>query len=116
MQGGSVLARGVYHPLLLEPALDPLKEPPATEPPPSFEPGSNPSPSTITPADSFGRASWEAAPPEKRRYGGPGQGRGQLRGKKPCPVDLLVPPGAKLVAVTGPNTGGLSSCGLLVSL
>eukprot|EP00891_Asterochloris_glomerata_P003959 jgi/Astpho2/3959/e_gw1.00063.256.1_t len=25
---------------------------------------------------------------------------------RPCPVDLLVPPGIKVVAVTGPNTGG----------
>ena len=27
------------------------------------------------------------------------------KGKAPCPVDLLVPAGVKVVAVTGPNTG-----------
>lgn len=105
LQQGSIIARGVYHPLLLEPSLDPLKDPPATEPPPSFEPGSNSASSNTVTADSFGRASWEAAPPEKRTYGNKGK-RGDARPKRPCPIDLLVRPGAKLIAVTGPNTGG----------
>ena len=105
-QEGSVRGRGVYHPLLLEPALEPLKEPPATEPPAGFDATQGPSPSSSAAADSFGRASWEAAPAERKSYGAKGR-RGQAKGQKPCPVDLLVPPGATLVNVTGPNTGML---------
>ncbi len=59
------------------------------------------SPSGSTAADSMGRASWEPQQPPRQTYGR----RGLPKGRAPCPVDLLVPAGVKVVAVTGPNTG-----------
>ena len=49
----------------------------------------------------MGRASWEPQQPPRQTYGR----RGLPKGTAPCPVDLLVPAGVKVVAVTGPNTG-----------
>ena len=91
-------ALGVFHPLLLEPSLPPLKEPPATEAV-NYDAAASPGSSAI--ADSMGKASWEPQKPPRQMYGH----RGRLKGKMPCPVDLLVPAGVKVVAVTGPNTG-----------
>ncbi len=58
----------------------------------------------------MGRASWEPQQPPRQTYGR----RGLPKGRAPCPVDLLVPAGVKVVAVTGPNTGhSLSSLHVL---
>lgn len=91
-------ALGVFHPLLLEPSLPPLKEPPATEAV-NYDAAASPGSSAV--ADSMGKASWEPQQPPRQMYGH----RGRPKGKVPCPVDLLVPAGVKVVAVTGPNTG-----------
>ena len=97
------------HPLLLEPSLPPLKDPPATEEV-KYDASYAASPSGSAAADSMGRASWEPQQPPRQTYGR----RGLPKGRAPCPVDLLVPAGVKVVAVTGPNTGhslaSLSSC------
>ena len=98
VQIGCMHAMGVYHPLLLEPSLPPLKDPPATE---AVNYDAAASPSSSAAADSVGRASWEPQQPPRQTYGH----RGQPKGKLPCPVDLLIPAGVKVVAVTGPNTG-----------
>ena len=97
-------ALGVFHPLLLEPSLPPLKEPPATEAV-NYDAAASPGSSAV--ADSMGKASWEPQQPPRQMYGQ----RGRPKGKVPCPVDLLVPAGVKVVAVTGPNTGvGAAAC------
>lgn len=98
VQTGCMHARGVFHPLLLEPSLPPLKEPPATEAV-NYDAAASPGSSAV--ADSMGKASWEPQQPPRQMYGH----RGRPKGKVPCPVDLLVPAGVKVVAVTGPNTG-----------
>ncbi|KAL0040772.1 hypothetical protein WJX79_005089 [Trebouxia sp. C0005] len=100
-QTGCIQAKAVYHPLLLEPSLPPLKEPPATEAV-NYDASYTASPSGSAAADSMGRASWEPQQPPRQTYGR----RGLPKGRAPCPVDLLVPAGVKVVAVTGPNTGG----------
>lgn len=99
-------ALAVFHPLLLEPSLPPLKEPPATE---AVNYDAAASPSSSAAADLMGKASWEPQQPPRQVYGH----RGRPKGKVPCPVDMLVPAGVKVVAVTGPNTGGhlLPLCG-----
>ncbi|KAA6418330.1 MAG: 2 family [Trebouxia sp. A1-2] len=99
-QTGCIQAKAVYHPLLLEPSLPPLKEPPATEAV-NYDASYTASPSGSAAADSMGRASWEPQQPPRQTYGR----RGLPKGRAPCPVDLLVPAGVKVVAVTGPNTG-----------
>ena len=101
VQTGCIQATAVYHPLLLEPSLPPLKDPPATEAPVNYDAGYTTDPSSSAAADSMGRASWEAQQPPRQTYGK----RGLPKGRAPCPVDLLVPAGVKVVAVTGPNTG-----------
>lgn len=98
VQTGCMHVLGVFHPLLLEPSLPPLKEPPATE---VVNYDAAASPSSSAAADSMGKASWEPQQPPRQIYGQ----RGRPKGKVPCPVDLLVPAGVKVVAVTGPNTG-----------
>ncbi|KAL0032477.1 hypothetical protein WJX77_002790 [Trebouxia sp. C0004] len=100
-QTGCIHARAVYHPLLLEPSLPPLKDPPVTEAV-NYDASYTASPSGSTAADSMGRASWEPQQPPRQTHGR----RGLVKGRAPCPVDLLVPAGVKVVAVTGPNTGG----------
>lgn len=106
VQTGCIHALGVFHPLLLEPSLPPLKEPPATE---VVNYDAAASPSSSAAADSMGKASWEPQQPPRQIYGQ----RGRLKGKVPCPVDLLVPAGVKVVAVTGPNTGMMLTAPLL---
>lgn len=100
LQIGCISARAVCHPLLLEPCLPPLKDPPATEAV-NYDASYTANPSNSAAADSMGRASWEPQQPPRQTYGR----RGMPKGKAPCPVDLLVPAGVKVVAVTGPNTG-----------
>ncbi len=100
LQTGCINATAVYHPLLLEPSLHPLKDPPATEAV-NYDTSYTANPSSSAAADSMGRASWEPQQPPRQSYGK----RGLPKGKVPCPVDLLVPAGVKVVAVTGPNTG-----------
>lgn len=102
VQTGCMHALGVFHPLLLEPSLPPLKEPPAAE---ALDYEADASASSSAVADSMGKASWEPQQPPRQVYGR----RGQPKGKAPCPVDLLVPAGVKVVAVTGPNTGAVSA-------
>ena len=99
-------AVGVFHPLLLEPSLPPLKEPPATE---VVNYDAAASPSSSAAADSMGKASWEPQQAPRQIYGH----RSRPKGKVPCPVDLLVPAGVKVVAVTGPNTGVLLAAPLV---
>ena len=100
VQTGSIQAAAVYHPLLLEPSLPPLKDPPATEAV-NYDASYTVNPSSRAAADAMGKASWEPQQPPRQTYGK----RGRSKGKAPCPVDLLVPAGVKVVAVTGPNTG-----------
>ncbi|KAL3147779.1 hypothetical protein ABBQ32_002512 [Trebouxia sp. C0010 RCD-2024] len=97
---GCMHALGVFHPLLLEPSLTPLKEPPATDAV-NYDADAA-SLSSSAAADSMGKASWEPQQSPRQVYGK----RGRPKGRAPCPVDLLVPAGVKVVAVTGPNTGG----------
>ena len=101
-------ALGVFHPLLLEPSLPPLKEPPSTQAV-NYDAAASPSSSAV--ADSMGKASWEPQQPPRQIYGK----RGWPQGKVPCPVDLLVPAGVKVVAVTGPNTGAVFAALLIHS-
>lgn len=103
MQTGCMHALGVFHPLLLEPSLTPLKEPPATDAV-NYDADAA-SLSSSAAADSMGKASWEPQQSPRQVYGK----RGRPKGRAPCPVDLLVPAGVKVVAVTGPNTGAVSA-------
>ena len=96
MQIGCVQAAAVYHPLLLEPCLEPLQEPPTAQAV-DYESFTG----DILAAAAANALSWEPEQPKRQIYGR----RGQPKGKLPCPIDLLVPPGAKVAAVTGPNTG-----------
>ena len=107
MQIGSINATAVYHPLLLEPCLEPLKEPPSTEEINYDDPtAANATPTGSSAAESTGKADWEPQPSFRQT----GMANGREKGKLPCPLDLLIPAGIKVVAVTGPNTGGLCFC------
>jgi DNA mismatch repair protein MutS2 len=99
-QHGVARLHGVCHPVLLEPALAPLPPPPM--PQEVFIPG--PAPADVlrrmthdtarsTANERVGHASWYGA--EDVRLAA-----------MPRPVDLRVPVGVLVAAVTGPNTGG----------
>jgi hypothetical protein len=90
---------GALHPLLLAPALSPLPRAPAR--------------GDLTP-DLVEAPAW-ATPVEEQQQGGQGQRRGGGGGggggaaggvSRPQPLDLVVPKAARVVAITGPNTGG----------
>jgi hypothetical protein len=109
----------IMNPILLAPALEPLPAPPKDEP--IFIPGADENVSEDeaaplpTPADdasmgpNFGINNRNA-----RRHNGSGSTSSASHQKKhdgeraamPRPVDLRVPKGARVAAVTGPNTGG----------
>lgn len=80
-----VYVPGAVHPLLLEPSLNPLPRAPTAE-------------------DQPFAANFQAVP----TFGGPAAGTGGVQGHaaaRPRPLDLRVPPGKRIVAITGPNTG-----------
>jgi hypothetical protein len=104
---------GVCNPVLLEPALAPLPEPPASEEIYTSGTASDGSDGRMHPADILAQAVKKAeAQKAARNQGNKGQPRNAQekespgRGAMPRPVDLRVPAGAHVAAVTGPNTGG----------
>lgn len=109
---GFARLHGVCHPLLLEEALSPLPEPPTPED--VFVPGvAADGVSQATPADiamRLQRDSMRARSKRERASDGSSSEAGErdvdAEGAMPQPVDLRIPPGARVAAVTGPNTGG----------
>jgi hypothetical protein len=95
---------GVCHPLLAETALPPLPEPPA-----AMDVIMNTSPGKLGSFKPMDVAKFEAVAEAARNVG-----KAQKVSKEgkhrvalmPQPVDLRVPTQARVVAVTGPNTGG----------
>ncbi|KAL4458289.1 hypothetical protein ABPG75_013154 [Micractinium tetrahymenae] len=118
--GGPVRLPRAWHPLLLQPCLPPLPTPPLTEEVqqqmdaqelqsgplaelalvPELAAAANPKP--------IGEVGGSA--PKRGGKGGSSDdadaGSSGSRPKPPQPVDLTVPSGVSVVAVTGPNTGG----------
>ncbi|KAK9844214.1 hypothetical protein WJX81_008230 [Elliptochloris bilobata] len=86
---GCVRVRGMRHPLLLQRALPPLPEPPAA--------------AEVDFASShLNMLGPPPAAPARHKSDAPEAAPAEL----PRPVDLLVRPGARVVMITGPNTGG----------
>lgn len=81
---------GALHPLLLAPALAPLPRAPSRG---DLTPDLVEAPAWATPVEGQG---------QQRAGGGGGGGVGA----RPQPLDLVVPGAARVVAITGPNTGG----------
>lgn len=81
------------HPLLLEPSLPPLPEPPSIDDN-SFE------------SDFQERGAWEVRRSLVTRADDAPPAQPSSRRPAPRALDLRVPPAAAVVAITGPNTGG----------
>ena len=91
---GIARLQGVCHPLLLAPCLAPLPAAPTAKE--VFVPGAQ------SQAVLGLREPLSASDNESGASGGEDTGTAGM----PRPVDLRVPPGARVASVTGPNTGG----------
>jgi DNA mismatch repair protein MutS2 len=121
---GPVRVARALHPLLLQPSLPP---PPAPPLPDAAGGPSAPAAGALAGLSVVPELWSRVAPAPATPLPPPGQQRGAKGAAAapppppppppPVPVDLLVPPGAAVVAVTGPNTGGktasLKALGLL---
>ena len=113
---GFARLHGVCHPLLLEEALEPLPTPPTADD--IFVPGiaATGGISQSTPADIAARAQRANQQARSRERSDASDAGGSdweddkwdadAPGAMPRPVDLRIPAGARVAAVTGPNTGG----------
>ena len=103
-----ISAPGALHPLLLEPALEPLPRAPTAD--------DRPFAADFQAVPTFGALSAAGgAGGGNRRSGSSSSGGGGSRPRgeraaRPRPLDLRVPAGKRVVAITGPNTGARLFC------
>ncbi|KAK9823927.1 hypothetical protein WJX72_006408 [[Myrmecia] bisecta] len=115
LQCGCLSIPAARHPLLLEPCLPRLPEPPAAEVV-DFDSTFDSPVGTVFPLeDSY--SGWSSGGSSERDEE-PSRQTATRRTSRPCPVDLRVPAAVTVATVTGPNTGGktasLKTLGLMV--
>ncbi|PSC69703.1 endonuclease 2 [Micractinium conductrix] len=112
--GGAVQLPRAWHPLLLQPCLPPPPAPPLTKEMQQLMEASAAPSGPMSDLSLVPELAIAAAPKPVGEIGGSVPKRGSSgssdgsgsRAKPPQPVDLTVPAGIDVVAVTGPNTGG----------